>query len=247
MNDQTCDSLVPTIQALINDDVQSFSGEFSSDLETQKCISEKLKTNEVGNLIMEKAVLLMTKSLVPAQKLKEFQAKVSNATERLTKVAVGTCKGKIQMSRLFDQIYKFADLAEIEAGSENKIETIEDYCSRKYVVDNKLVDLNIYNVVLNPANLDIGNAKCEAYIENLFKSLTSRHITILGDPEKAQTPTQKCLFARFNEINFNDRMMGVFMLQELKINQAQKKFEREKFANEVNKLTVTQCLFIKGL
>lgn len=240
VNDETCENLVPTIQAHFNDDITTFGKEFSNDLDTQLCISKNLKTNEAFNLIMQKAVIIMTESLVSEQKLNEFQAKVSNATARLTKVAVETCKGRTRMSRLFDQIYKFADQAEAE--TEGKVETIEDYCSRKYVIDNKLINLNIYKVIPNPANLDIDNVNCEDYTENLFKNLNSLQLLFLGNPERAKNQMQKCLFARFSEIHLNNRMMGIFMLQELKINDAQKKLERDKFADEVNKLTIAKCM-----
>lgn len=50
--------------------------------------------------------------------------------------------------------------------------TFQDYCARKNVVDNNLIDKVITNIViLNPGNLNVTNVNCNEVVKKLTEEL----------------------------------------------------------------------------
>lgn len=114
-------------------------------------------------------------------------------------------------------------------------EEFEKYCVRKFVIDNDLIDLSIYNVTLNPTNLNVTGVKCESLIEIEFELGLTR---ALNTNKHRLTPEQKeCIGDKLRNKKFYKQMLRTMVIKELELTDEQAAIERPKFIQFMVDLT----------
>lgn len=129
----------------------------------------------------------------------------------------------------------FGEMFDDDKNSSDNLELYEQYCIRKFVIDNDLIDLSIYNVTLNPTNLNVTGIECESMIENGFElGLT----TALHGKHYQLTPEQKeCIGDKLRHKKFYKQMLRTMVIKELQLTEEQAAIERPKFIRFMVDLT----------
>lgn len=119
--------------------------------------------------------------------------------------------------------------------SSDDSELLEQYCIRKFVIDKDLIDLSIYNVTLNPKNLNVTGVECDSMIEKGFElGLTSA----LNSKNHELTSEQKeCIGDKLRNKKFYNQMLRTMVIKELQLTDEQAAIERPKFIQFMVDLT----------
>lgn len=119
--------------------------------------------------------------------------------------------------------------------SYNDSELLEQYCVRKFVIENDLIDLSIYNVTMNPTNLNVTGVECDSMIENGFEAGLTR---ALDAKHHELTPEQKeCIGDKLRNKKFYKQMLRTMVIKELQLTDEQAANERPKFIQFMVDLT----------
>lgn len=103
-----------------------------------------------------------------------------------------------------------------------------DYCARKYVVENNLIDVNTYKVVLNHKNLDIEGINCSKVLETENKLVEGMMTAAFVNPSR--TPSEvACMKQKVVQSGFVGKLMTIGVLSNVEITDEQKQNERRRF------------------
>jgi hypothetical protein len=99
----------------------------------------------------------------------------------------------------------------------------KDFCVRKYVLDNNLIDANVHNISLASTNINVTNVDCDKLIKEM----------IATDEEKTKQDFEgairECIVEKERETENSRINMMLNVLSKLDINEKEKLVEREKY------------------
>jgi hypothetical protein len=112
------------------------------------------------------------------------------------------------------------------------------YCLRKYVVEKKLIDTNVFNVTLNPTNLDTANVNCE----EVFDVNAEMEIVMPTMSGSVETDHYRaCSMKKLHTLSNYEQNLRAFVLNELHISEEEMKAERESYFNFIRKMNLAEC------
>lgn len=214
-NNKAYDTLDSTIREPLKDYI---------DEKTMTCFMAAMKSIHLAEEDMKQFVLLNSGTLTD-EEMKKNLKKITHLANGLMK----TCRSEDYMAK---KLVK--DLFRQAAGIKDKTEEvlIFDYCKRKFVVDNHLVDTNTYTVKLNPTNLDVSKVNCEDVIK--------RYDNLLKSNEYADE-YEKCFHMRMLGPLNRNAVWKIFVMSELEITDEQKKIETVILAESFKQLNISEC------
>lgn len=213
---------------------------------TAECIVDQAKKLHLAEVAMKRHVYENTRKMSRRKRKKSLRA-IDYAIEKKMEVAVKLCTTDEVFGELFDSLYASgsADNA-TESSTENNIGSVsseedsdagEDYCTRKYMIDNNFINTTVYDVKLNPEKVDVANLKCENVVEAL--KLQSLHEIKEEFEEEGRRPskkTNKCIVKAMNTGNYFENSIKVVMLGEMKVADDLKAEERKKFVEAMKEM-----------
>lgn len=217
--------------------------EVLSDKEMRKevdCIMDNLKNSDFGNNLLLMYVYETADGIEEAErseKLRQTQAKVT----RTTFDSFIECEADSKFGDIFDALLKN------DSSSEEDIDPKEDYCIRKHIIENKLIDDHL-NLPLNPKNLDTSNIDCTILYAKSLKDAEDELVKALLDDDssseeddsikdvKVQSGDVPCLMNLIRQGNYIDRMLQFDYVKELNLSAAKKTEMRDKFITVMTKL-----------
>jgi hypothetical protein len=120
----------------------------------------------------------------------------------------------------------------------------EEYCIKKYLIKNGLIDTTVYDIDPNPHKINITGRNCEDMIrksnEDIYEQLTQVYLTEkafgveMGDDREAKVD---CAIEKFREADYFDLMLRITALTTLAITHEQKSLERESFIKAFSKIS----------
>lgn len=147
------------------------------------------------------------------------------------------CELQKILETLFDEIF--------ENESEGN-KDIEDFCVRKYAVDEHLIDTSEFTVDLNPNHADISNVDCEGENSKYFKKFEEDFLEgIKEEVEKTDQKTQvdaECALKKLSEANLIDELVKLRVLSKLEITKTQKKDAKNEFVKSLQKI-YEKCIY----
>lgn len=170
----------------------------------------------ISKCIMEK--LKYPKILTEAFGLKNHQF----STDFQLLLAAGYCKNEKRFSKIFDKI-------------EN-----EDYCIRKHIIDNKLMN---YSLKLNPHNLDTSEINCNEIFPvirlRVINSEINGVLSTQNDPNNSKSApyVQSIIKNIMADDKISDSLLVVTMLHQIELNDELREKERQKFVDVLMNLT----------
>lgn len=148
-----------------------------------------------------------------------------NSKEDVMATNETTCK---EFGEMFDDF-------ECKNSSSSETDLLDQYCVRKFVIDNDLIDLSIYNVTINPTNLNVTGVECGSMIETGFELGLTR---ALDSKHHELTPEQKeCIGDKLRNKKFYNQMLRTMVIKELQLTDEQAAIERPKFIQFMLDLT----------
>ena len=129
------------------------------------------------------------------------------------------------------------------SSSSDEDDPTEDYCTRKLVVDNKLIDTTKYNIILNPKNLDVSAVNCEQELEKAFKSFEVILMKMVKDDDDLNDEKSQCILNKYREQHFGHKLIRLGVLSELEISDENKLEERIAYIQSMYDLvsTIKEC------
>lgn len=114
----------------------------------------------------------------------------------------------------------------------------EEYCVKKYLVKNNLIDNVKYNIELNPSNINVTGLNCEGFIkkfnEDIYEELGFAYVK---GSEVINFEKVECALEKFREEDYFDLMMKITALATVEITPEQRHEERENFVAVLKKIS----------
>lgn len=205
---------------------------------TADCIVEQAKSLHLAEVAMKRHVYENTRRMSRRKRKKSMRA-IDYAIEKKMEVAVKLCTTDEVFGELFDSLY--ASDNSTDSSKENKVDSNtseeeetsekgEDYCTRKYMIDNGFINTTVYDVKLNPENIAVTDLKCEEMVKaSKLQSLNEIKEEFEDEHRRPSKKTTRCIMKAMTSSNYFENSIKVAMLGEIKISEELKAVEREKF------------------
>lgn len=239
-DDSDCDVMIILIYDKIHEYLKALFEEDKDFADHTECIVEKLKTFNVADVYMQKFVYNQDKTM---SKLRRQRA-VSDAIaiiELKLELAEELCVPEKLFGDLFDELYGDDTDSEIDSNSTELEDDIgdlqEDYCQRKIMVAKKFIDLKVYNVTVNPSNINTTGLNCEKHWFETGEEYGSglKDEIVIGLHELSKKGT-RCVSEKIRHGNYTEQLLQVWMLSEVKLTEPQKTAEKGKFVDYMKNL-----------
>lgn len=175
-----------------------------------------------------------------------FEYQPRNESRNLLNSTINGILGRIKNSARMCQEYinKFDKLFE----NNNKLSAHEEYCIKKYLIKNSLIDVYAYEIDPNPHKINTTGLNCVEMIrksnEKIYEQLTEAYLTKnpltdddSGESERDRELRVECAIEKFREADYFDLMLKITALTTLAITHEQKSLEREIFIKAFSKIS----------
>jgi phosphoribosylaminoimidazole-succinocarboxamide synthase len=209
----------------------ALSGSIFNDF--SQCLIEELKTSNAANHYMKR--LVYSNSNWTSELKQQKDKEVKNNIKVILRKVVKSCKVcEVLNGKQFDSYFKIF--------SEGSKDPVKEFCVRKHVLENKLIDTSTYNVTLEP-NTNATELICAKKLESFAERFTKELITVLKDNGRGFTDAEvECFLARLQNVKFMDKMLVIGVLSEISITEAQKADERRKYVEFMGKAAPYECV-----
>lgn len=215
-NVEVCDSIMTVIHTK---EYASLYHYFSED--SAECIVKNLEKLKYVDYSIKQQVYEGSLHLTQQQKVQMIK-EIMRTKQSIMKNSRLACIAIKEFSTMFNQL--LGDKTEDNEDSD----PIEDFCARKFVVDNNFIDNTVYNLNTNPQNINTTNIDCDGIIQRVLKSIESDLKEVLEKDDDAEEKV-KCIIRKYNANHYFERLLAIIFLKELDLTEAQKTIEREKF------------------
>lgn len=171
-----------------------------------KCIEKQLRNDSYGDLILKSLIYDALKPLNDELTMQRNQT--VKKLQEVLQSSISACT--------FTALYE----TYISIRRNN-------YCARKYVVDNDVLGLRNFNLTLNPFHIDISGVNCTELIQKMIEDVSSDE----------STPTDN-----FNAIQLLSHEWGVIFLTEITVSLDQREIEKKKYQEDLKEITVPKSV-----
>lgn len=201
--------------------------QFKTDLE---CIMDNLKKTQMSLFLLKELVYEASTSLSEETKSIKIQ-EAKKAQEKNALIISLKCIAIRRYGDLFDRMMIYT------SSEEDNYDPKEEYCIRKYVNDNNILNNEIYKYKLNPGNVNVDEINCDPIMEN-FSKVADNKMTNIFEKEIASLLEKECYNSKFDVNQSTDRMLAIMVLRKLKLSEVSD--ERQKFID--NLLAITNAI-----
>lgn len=233
-----CSVIVEVTKTNILDSVKR---EIMNDKDMQKeseCVMESLKNSDFGNSLLLIYVYETSDNLAS----EEMQKKLNLAKSQVTHATFNSfmsCQAEKKFTQVFD------DLVNGDNSSEEETDEQEDYCIRKHIIDNNLINKNHLKLQLNPKNIDTAGVDCNVLYQKALKDAEDELVKALLDDDSSEESTGNtkidpsavsCVLNAVRKGNFIDQMLHFDYIREYDLTSAKKEELRLEFVNVMTRL-----------
>lgn len=188
-----------------------------------ECILGNLKNLRWSDLDIKEKVFEAFTELTDEVKFENLR-EVKALQGKVSSEAVVACLSEKEFGDLFEQIF----------AKDHQEDFVGDYCARKFVLENKLIDVGKYQVQKNPNNLNVSDIKCDVIIKKHFVDADEE---LRQHLQKTFSNKVDCAISKYKENDFLSKTLSVALLGELGIPEDQKQLEKREFINHMIKIT----------
>lgn len=203
--------------------------------ESAECIVDEMKLRDSADDYMKRLVFSTSNTLTVTEK-QQIDLKIKLNTKMTLKNAAKSCKAYEKVyEKEFDRFFKIF--------SEGESDKVKDFCVRKHVVDNKLMDFSVYNVTIFPENVNATQIVCAKILEKFAEGFTKGLIKTLRDDGKGFDEVElECFLGKLQKVKFMDKLLVIGVLSEIDITEEQKNAERKKYVEFMGKAAPFDCV-----
>ncbi|XP_070500367.1 uncharacterized protein [Chironomus tepperi] len=190
----------------------------------EQCVEDTLSKNN----ILDVTFVAVVYEVLQESSDKKYEKEVNDANEKLENViedSVTYCLFEDDFGDIFDGL--FTDDKKKEEDTET------DYCARKHVLDNQLLDTSVYTLKLNPNNISTDSIDCDEKIKLLIKDIED---DLVDGTKKEPVKEYECRLNAFRRDKVSDRMMATYFFGEINMTDEQKQAEKAKFIIMMGKI-----------
>lgn len=209
------------------------------EIEDRECLMKKLIEKDFASTLL--ALSIYEDTLKVTQNIKnEKIAEIQKTIKVQIILSSIECKLEPQFNEMFEEL--------IEGSSEGDETTPEDdYCIRKYIVDNELFDSS-YKLELNPEGIETTSINCEELFPSIRQKAEDDLVESFLNSESSESPfndtTNACAVNVIKSENFIDRLLPFSFLHEVELSKNIRENEKNKFVQVMKDFTqalITIC------
>lgn len=226
-SETNCDEIINNMKTqLIRETIKNIHKRLNISNKKQ-CVGDNLKENKILN----KTFKVVVYEVLQESTGKNYENEVREANDKLENVIEDSatyCLFKEDFGELFDELFT-------DSSEEDDLEA--DYCARKHVLDNNLLDTSVYTLKVNPNNINTENVNCVEKLKEVIKKIEDDLAEGMkkDEPEMANKNLE-CRLNAFRGDNTYDKMIATFFFSEINMTEEQKEIEKKKFIIFMGKL-----------
>jgi hypothetical protein len=225
---------------------EQITGQVKSNLQydnNRECLTELLSVETYKNLLLKiRAVQLISESVVSkiGNMWSGKKSPKQQAIERVEKEAYDfftesemNCNLKTGFEELFDSFFEF----ENEENNFVSNEDVEEFCIKKELADQQIIDPVQYNIKMYPKNIKVDNLDCSKILEPLKRNM----IASLKDfqSENFKKSKSSCALSTLQDGNdYFNLMLKMELFSKISLNVEQKQEEKKKFVDKMIKVSL---------
>lgn len=131
----------------------------------------------------------------------------------------------------------------LEGTSDNNIDLGEtkmmNYCGKKRIIDNGLIDTTVFNITLNPDNLDVEGVDCDAVLKSKERIFMKQFYDLHRGDKQFNQDVFDCFVMKFEESKYFNRYMLLGIMSQPNLSDEEKAAEVHKLNDFMKELTDT--------
>lgn len=180
-----------------------------------KCLVDVLQHSKLAELVVM-SVVSSDESFSRNFERTRLTWKFNLAIEKKIETAWKLCTAKETYGSVFDDYFKNRSgdrSANLSVGDH-----VDDYCVRKYLVTSNFIDSTVYNIVLNPDDIEVKNINCVERIQGLEQAVIEKFIEQYENTAKLPFESSRsCITDVISRKNYFEPIMRVAVLREINI------------------------------
>lgn len=226
---ESCDFMVGVVEGIFYDSVRENIDEIHKSTNYESCIMANLKKSRALEYVLKLEVYQDATHLSNEEKVAKVNEMGRGTVEEITISAV-KCQLKESYGEMFDNILNVEDSSE-ETEDDDK----DEYCVKKYVVDNQIIDAK-YTVILNRKNIDVSEISCDPIVRKFLKTLEDEFTQGLLENDSITPEYSICAKNKMLDNKAFDKIIALFILKDLALTDQQKNEERQVFVELMTKV-----------
>ena len=233
-----CSVVVQTTQQRIMKNVEEIIFEDENMRNETDCMIELMQQ---GKFADDMLVIYFYETLDIAASPK-IQDKIKEAQRKGNEITINSfisCGAEEKFGKSFEELFND------QSSSEEKTEDKEDYCIRKHVVDNNLINKNHLKLEVNPKNLDISEIDCNVLYQKGLKEAEDELVKVFMDNSSEEDDNSEenpnaavCLLKVIRKENFIDKMLKFDYIKEFTLTPEIKLKLRSEFIELMTKISL---------
>ena len=186
------------------------------------CAMKQVEGETYENLLLKAEAIELKGVGLKFWKISSKKSKVEELQKKAQDIVDDSlirCKGQTDYGAFFDTFYE-----------QKRLEPMTDefeYCMKKHLVDNAVINPHQYNFKLNPKNLRIENINCAEMMKTAMEQM-KQSISNAGSP---------CVINSFINNGYLDLIMKIQLLAKLSLTPSEKGIERQSFVDSMINMT----------
>ncbi|KAG5675053.1 hypothetical protein PVAND_004991 [Polypedilum vanderplanki] len=237
----SCEMLVQTIKINIYKSLEDSLIEDEEMKEHSECIIDNVYETDYGDKLLVLHVLEKDNLTLKEDEKMEMKNVILQDAYALITKALLKCKMNSIFGEIFDSMFN-----EEENSSEEELSDIEDYCVRKYIIDNNLLDKSKYQLNKNPKNIDTTSVDCVTIFNSVVEQIEREIVKIYtkeinSSSEESKEDEDKtgsdCVLKVVRLGKYVEMLAPFDYLIEFNLSDEEKAKEKIKFINIMDDLT----------
>jgi hypothetical protein len=239
----SCSNLIKSAEMTMLLEVKKKLDEKEELRNSTECIVDRLKEVNFVDYAFKVQILSEENDEVPDTERIEELTKAMQKVIELSGNAVIDCHFSDQFAAIFDAILKE------ESQEDEELSDEDDYCVRKHIIENKLIDSTKYKLDVNPKNLDTSTIDCDDLYKNLVIKIKEQMVSGMKemdiDDSSSSSISDKCVLNIVDSYDYVNKLEYFDYLKEFQLSQRDVDEEREKFVHlmkDMTKMVMYKCV-----
>lgn len=221
--------------------LDEFSSELYSELAKQfredkdlvniaDCVSQRLAEANASEIMMKQLVYSSAHTTKISESSKnKMLAELDEFLEKLMTASVMVCDDT-DISEMFEQLFEKG----VNESSSEITDTENNYCLRRYTIENNLIDTNVHKLNINP---QYNSIDCSAMNQAQMKETEDAiRIEFEEDLDRPSKKAKRCLLRAIRTSNYFDSSLRVRILAQIGISGDVKSKEKKIFIEKMKML-----------
>lgn len=208
-----------------------------------ECIVDILKEVNFVDYAFKAQILSVENEQVTESERTEELTKAMQKLIELSGNAIIDCHFSDQFVAIFDSIMND------ESEEDEELSDEEDYCVRKHIIENELIDATKYKLDVNPKNLDTSSIDCDKLYNNLVIKIKDQMVAGMKemdvDDSSSTNISDECVLNIVDSYDYVNKLEYFDYLKEFELSLHDIELEKEKFVNlmkEMTKMVMNKCV-----